>query len=470
MKRPFALSTKIFLLATGNVVLLGILFLIFFRLELKQDLGFQLMTVGRDHARVVAQQLAVRLKDVPETEWDSVLSGVSAANGVTFLIFDIGGRQIAGPSLPLPQSVHARLQPQLSKRYGLQPWVPPFIEIAQGERPYWLGVWLPVGQEIVRPDQVSRTILVLASSSLISNPFFFHLTPWLVLAGLAFAATVLCWLPLVRSLTRSIHQMMHATAEIAEGHFTAQVENRRRDELGNLSASINQMAGRLDMFTRAHKRFLGDVAHELRSPLARMYIALEILERKIEGKLGDKDSSIEDLREDVAAMTSLTDELLTFARAKFIPEQRNLQPIQLLEVALKCVRTDVKAGVEIKVSIDPALYVKAEPDYLQRSLSNLLRNAVRYAGDQGAVVVRAETDGEISIITVADSGPGIPEEALDKIFTPFFRLEEARDRKSGGTGLGLAIVKACVEACQGSVICRNRKPHGLEVVITLQTA
>jgi two-component system, OmpR family, sensor histidine kinase CpxA len=112
--------------------------------------------------------------------------------------------------------------------------------------------------------------------------------------------------------------------------------------------------------------------------------------------------------------------------------------------------------------------VLADPDYLFRALSNLLRNAIRYAGSAGPIAISSEeASGEI-VITVADRGPGVPEPELDKIFTPFYRQELSRTRETGGAGLGLAIVKSCIESCKGTVCCRNRLPSGLEVEIRLR--
>ncbi len=466
MKCRFPLSTRILLLAIGNVLLLGLGFAVFLRLQLREQFGYFLMTAGRDRARPIAQQLASQLNETQRSDWSRVLQSYSEANGVTFLIYDVTGDQIAGPRLTPPPGVQARLRPRSDPRTGVFPWVPPFIEIADADVPYWLGVWLPVGQQIIKPDQASRTILVLASTTLVTNPFFFHAGPWIVFVALAFIVTVLLWLPLVRRLTRSIDQMVRATAEMAEGRFDALVPIDRNDEFGNLSASIRQMASRLEMFTRAHKRFLGDVAHELRSPIARMQMALGILERK----LAEGDGCLADLKEDVATMSALTDELLTFARARLIPEARGLKPTRLIDVAHRSLKSEVPSGVNVSLSIDPEIEVQAEPEYLFRSLSNILRNAVRYGGQPGSISVSAEASGDQVLVRVADTGPGIPEEALEKIFTPFYRLEESRDRSSGGAGLGLAIVQACIDACHGSVICRNRNPTGLEVTITLQAA
>jgi two-component system sensor histidine kinase CpxA len=105
---------------------------------------------------------------------------------------------------------------------------------------------------------------------------------------------------------------------------------------------------------------------------------------------------------------------------------------------------------------------------LLRALSNLIRNAVRYAGTDGPITISARRDGNSVTITVADSGPGLPMEEFDRVFTPFYRLDASRTRETGGAGLGLAIVKSCVEASGGTVQCRNREPHGLEVEIRLK--
>jgi len=114
--------------------------------------------------------------------------------------------------------------------------------------------------------------------------------------------------------------------------------------------------------------------------------------------------------------------------------------------------------------------VLAHPQYLYRSLANVVRNAIRYAGECGAIVISAqEKEGKISI-SIADQGPGLPEAELEAVFKPFYRPEDARQRETGGVGLGLAIVRTCIEACGGTVQCRNRLPKGLVVEIKLPIA
>jgi two-component system sensor histidine kinase CpxA len=471
--RPrFPLASRILLLALGNLMLIGIAFLIFLRLELTQDFGHFLMTAGRDKARFIAQQLSVELNGQDQSEWSQVLQRYADANGVDLMIYDNRGIRVAGPAIDPPPEVKVRLHPKTRLADGplaAASWLPPFIVIGSRPLPYWLGVWLPIGQENVTRESPSRWELVLASPTLLTNSFFFPLRPWLAIGTIALAITLLCWLPMIIVLTRSIKQMMSVTARIAEGQFDVHVGATRKDELGHLGASINRMADRLDMFARGRNRFLGDVAHELRSPLGRMQAALGILEH---GRLSSAsyESTIADLCEEVETMSALTEELLTFARSKLVPEALELVPANLSAIVSRVIKAERMAGTTIRSEIDTSLYVRAEPEYLFRSVANTIRNAVRYAGRDGEIRVMAETRGELIILSVSDSGPGIPEESLDRIFTPFYRPDPSRDRRSGGTGLGLSIVRGCIEACQGSVACRNRAPTGLEVTMTLHAA
>ena len=126
--------------------------------------------------------------------------------------------------------------------------------------------------------------------------------------------------------------------------------------------------------------------------------------------------------------------------------------------------------LQVETSVDDKLNALAGPEYLFRAISNLVRNAIRYAGHAGPVRISARAEQGKVYVTVADQGPGVPEAALEEIFAPFYRLDPSRNHQTGGVGLGLAIVKACMEACRGVVSCRNRQPSGLEVEIQLMQA
>jgi len=301
------------------------------------------------------------------------------------------------------------------------------------------------------------------SHTLSGGGLFLEFKPWVLVGFGAVIISVLFWLPLIRGITRSVSQMTHATAQVAEGRFDIRVNEARRDELGRLGQAINRMSGRLAGFVTGQKRFLGDVAHELCSPLARIQMALGILEQRADDK---QRAYVDDVREEVQEMSSLVNELLSFSKAGLREKEIQLKPVALAEFARRVVAREA-ADDQVQIQIAEELQAQAEPDLLTRALANLLRNAIRYAGNAGPVVIRAAAQNGHVLLTVSDFGPGVPEEYLQQIFDQFFRLETSRSRDTGGIGLGLAIVKTCIQACQGTVAARNCQPTGLQVEICL---
>ena len=457
--RPLSLRAKFALLALLNVSLLGVVFLLFARHQLGQEFQSFLMSTAREKIVAVSRQLSLDLAGVEEGQRDFVLGRYAAAYGVEFRLYDSEGARLAGPDSTLPAEVAGRLVrpagpavPPPRALTGLGP--PPFLIEAGGM--YWTGVRMALPGADLR--STTRATLLLVSPTLFSNPFFFEWEPWLAILLTAVAVTGLCWFPLVRGLTRDIRKMTVATAAVADGHFDVELDTKRRDELGRLGGSINQMTGRLRDYVNGQKRFLGDVAHELRSPLGRMQVALGILERKCA-----EPEYVGDLQEDVELLSGLTTELLTFARSELKREPVTLGPVDLRKVVEHAAQVE---GASVTIDIAGALTAMGEEHLLFRAISNLLRNAVRYGG--GEILVTGRREGDGVVLTVADRGPGVPEEALEKIFSPFFRLDSARDRKKGGTGLGLAIVRNYVEMCGGRVAARNRAGGGLELMVTLR--
>ncbi|MFN8685978.1 MAG: sensor histidine kinase [Acidobacteriota bacterium] len=488
MKPKFRLSTKMILIAIGNVSILALLLLSFVRWQLGQEFESFLMTTARERIVSEARSIALETRDSEPSLWTELLADHSRRSGVTFALYRPNGDWVAGPQLSLPPALKERMNTAPPRLPGMRPpWesgppspdfprdVPParvlinfgagpfLITASSGGYDYWvmMRTYLPPTPTLDRP---SRAVLLIASPNLLTNPFFFQLGPWLAIGLVGILVSIVFWFPLVRGLTRSLEQMTIATANIAEGGFDTQLPVNRSDELGLLAASINRMAARLGAYTHGQKRFLGDVAHELRSPLGRMQIALGILDRKVDESAA---SYIHDLSDDVKVMSGLTDGLLEFAKAEMRQDSVTLSPVNLSDLVWRAVKAESIPGVSFEVDIDPALTVQAESESLFRALSNVLRNAARYAGDSGPIHISATAQKSAVHLTVRDSGPGVPTESLDQIFEPFYRLEYARDRASGGAGLGLAIVKSCVEACGGRVSCRNLSPHGLEVDLTL---
>jgi two-component system sensor histidine kinase CpxA len=261
--------------------------------------------------------------------------------------------------------------------------------------------------------------------------------------------------------------MTGAAVQMAQGQFGTRVDTDRRDELGRLGESLNHMAGRLGEYVTGQKRFLGDIAHELCSPLARMEMALGVLEQRAAPGQGDY---VNDVREEVRHMSALVNELLSFSKAGLRTKDIELRPVALAELFARVIAREAQGKSDITVNADAAPKVLADPDLLARAIGNVLRNAVRYAGDAGPITIAATTRGEGVLLAITDSGPGVPPETLHRLFDPFYRPETARTREGGGAGLGLAIVKSCVEACGGTVTVKNAQPHGLEVTMTLRSA
>jgi two-component system sensor histidine kinase CpxA len=293
----------------------------------------------------------------------------------------------------------------------------------------------------------------------------FGLWTWLSAGTVLFS--VLFWFPLVRGMTRSLEQITQATAQIAEGKFDIRVSEGRRDELGSLGRAINRMAERLAGFVTGQKRFLGDIAHELCSPIARLQMAVGIIDERTAPA---EKPYVEDMREEVQHMSDLVNELLSFSKASLGDTNIRLQPISVRAAVEKAVKREAHEDSRIQIEVPERLWTIADPELLVRSISNLLRNALRYAGPAGPITIAARTEDESVELTVSDQGPGVPEAEISKLFDPFYRVDASRTRETGGIGLGLSIVKTCIETCRGTVACRNRRPAGFEVVIRLPKA
>jgi two-component system sensor histidine kinase CpxA len=142
--------------------------------------------------------------------------------------------------------------------------------------------------------------------------------------------------------------------------------------------------------------------------------------------------------------------------------------VRLKPIVEQVIHRERNNELNVQMEVNEDLEVLADPDLLHRALANILRNAIRYAGEAGPIVISARTkEKDKVLISVADSGSGVPETALAQLFDPFYRLDASRARETGGVGLGLAIVKTCVESCAGRVSCHNRSQGGFEVVVEL---
>jgi two-component system sensor histidine kinase CpxA len=351
--------------------------------------------------------------------------------------------------------------PEGSVRQGVPPNF--FLKSTRPTR-YWAGAFFPS-----RPLALGNppNVLLIASDSITGGGLFFDFAPWLVAGIGGLVLSCLIWLPFVRSITRSLGQMTRTTEAISVGRFDTRVDTRRNDELGRLSEAINDMAGRLEGFVSGQRRFLGDIAHELCSPLARIQTALGILEQRADTRI---QSYVKDLQEEAEHMSQLVGELLSFSKASMDRSRIQLERTLIAGAVAGAVRREQVEGVSIQQNIPAELAALASAELLQRAVANLLRNAVRYAGQAGAVTLAAWAEAGEVVIEVSDHGPGVPADSLAKLFDPFYRVDASRTRDTGGVGLGLTIVKTCVESCGGTVSAENRPEGGLRVEIRLPAA
>lgn len=511
MRPRFPLYAKILLWFFLNLLLLFIAGWLVVDAQVRSGLNSFLAGYVAQRVEGVARQLTGDLAQAPESEWDTIIQRYSETNGVQFILLS-GGERLAGPDLSLPETIRSRIPrgppghpprgrpaagPDRPSHHEMQgpldlpgnagpsphstneagdsrrPLVPRLLPIhdrffIRSSQPhaYWAGLLMAM-RHVEGFGGPRPVTLLIRSDTFSAGGFFFDFTPWLFGAGGLLLLSVLFWLPLVRHLTAAIARMNAATDQIAEGRFDVSVDEQRRDELGQLGGAINRMAARLQGFVKGQKRFLGDVAHELCSPIARLQMALGILEQHANEK---QKPYVEDVREEVQHMSNLVNELLSFSKASLRPAEVRLEPVNVRAVAEQAAQREAAGQGEVQNKVPDDVLALANPELLQRALSNVVRNALRYAGHAGPITITANRRNDQVRVSVADRGPGIPEEHIQQVFDTFYRIETSRDRESGGVGLGLSIVKNCIETCGGTVRARNRRSGGLRVIIELPAA
>jgi len=498
LKTPFPLFARLLLWFFVNLLVLIAGLALMIRVQFGSLDNWLLPESSQAQIQAMSVTLIGNLAHSDRSDWGGELAQLSAAYKMDFALFDSHGQWMAGATLNPPEEIrHAMIYAQPNHpAIGLPPGPgmpppggPPEFNPEPGGPPpegeprppprdhipdfpksvlrshapsaYWLLVRLP--PEPLQTD--GPVTLAGMTPSLGVSPLLFNPKPWIAVAAGIILFSILFWLPLARNLTNSIIQMTRATESIAEGRFDIQLADSRSDELGRLSHAINRMAGRLKDFVTGQKRFLGDAAHELCSPLARMEIALGILEER-----SDANSLpyVRDVREEVTHMQKLANELLSFSKASLGESHVKLEPVNVAAMVGAAIRLEKSEAGLVEVDIPGDLNVRGHFELLQRAMANLLRNALRYAGGAGRISLKAWREEDHIIITVSDDGPGVSPSELEKLFDPFYRVDPSRTSETGGVGLGLAIVKSCVEVCGGIVGATNRNPHGLEVRIRLR--
>jgi two-component system, OmpR family, sensor histidine kinase CpxA len=316
-------------------------------------------------------------------------------------------------------------------------------------------------------------------------------------------------------LTSPIVRLRAATQKLASGDLTARAGvpgSRRHDEMAELMRDFDRMAERLENLVNAQSRLLTDISHELRSPLARLNVALALARQRSGPEVG---SALDRIDRETNRLNELIQKLLTIARLEAGDESIEKVPVHLEqiihEIAKDAAFEAQSRHCEVEATIVDDCVVIGSPSLLHSAIENVVRNAIRYTQEGTSVEVRLEqgvglpklgsqglklqnmklqnmglqnmglqnmglqgvglkndgVGGPEAVVRVTDSGPGVPEDALDKLFRPFYRIDDARGRQTGGVGLGLAITDRAVRLHGGTIRVSNRPQGGLMVEIRL---
>lgn len=277
-------------------------------------------------------------------------------------------------------------------------------------------------------------------------------------------AGVVCY-ALVLYLISPILQLSKASKTIANGNFQTRIESKRRDEIGQLARDFDEMAERIESLITSQQRLTRDVSHELRSPLARMNVALELAKVK-----SNKETQplIERIETESQRLNEMISNILILSKLESKAEtieKREVNLTKLVENVVEDTNFEAEAKEKSVILVNKTKAVFSGNERLLRSaFENVIRNAIRYTKD--TVEASLEVKNSDAIISIRDYGEGIPEKDLKEIFRPFYRVSEARERKSGGIGIGLSITEQAVKAHNGTVTARNVE-NGLLVEIKL---
>ena len=291
-----------------------------------------------------------------------------------------------------------------------------------------------------------------------------HSPPWARGAGLAallltlFLAVAAGAYPVVRRLTRRLEGLKQGVERFGAGALGQRVDASGRDEVAAVAASFNQAAERIELLVNSHKSLLANASHELRSPLARMKMALSLMEETAD--TAQRERLAREVRTNIGELDSLVEEVLLASRLDAQAAAFTPQPVDVVALAAE---EAAQFGAELQTG-QTRLMVQGDERLLRRALRNLLENARRYGGSE--VTVHAARDGAQVSLRVCDRGAGVPEPLRERIFEPFFRLPGHAERE-GGIGLGLALVKQIALRHGGSVRCEPQAGGGSCFVIGL---
>jgi two-component system sensor histidine kinase CpxA len=279
---------------------------------------------------------------------------------------------------------------------------------------------------------------------------------------------------LARYLTAPIGRLRQATRKLAAGDFDQRVSStmgRRKDEISGLANDFDHMSEQLQRLIASHKQLLRDASHELRSPLARLQVALGLARQR---NKGNSTTELDRIERETERLNELIGQLLSLARLESESVQINAETIDLRTLIEGIARdADYEARARnrnIVFNEAEAINIVGDSTLLRSALENIIRNAIRYTEEQTTVEVtlgKKSDNDNFAEVRIRDHGPGIPDDMQDRIFEPFVRTGEARDRESGGYGLGLAIASRAIKLHGGRLMANNEPDKGMSIIVYL---
>ena len=288
---------------------------------------------------------------------------------------------------------------------------------------------------------------------------------WTLKLGTILSALI-CFL-IAHYLSKPIERLRDATHELARGNLDIRAGDNlgnRRDEIADLVRDFDTMAGELRTLIQSERNLLSGVSHELRSPIARIRLALTLAR---DADDVERSEMLDRIEQDTIQLDSMLEQILTVARLESGQHKPRFERLSLNDIVddvlhdanFEAAATDATIAFQGESDIQ----VNGDAGLLRSAVENLVRNAIFYSGRGGKVEVRLSQEDGAALISVRDNGPGVPENALSLMFKPFYRVDDSRGTTTGGMGLGLAIVRNAVLAHGGNVSAKNVAPHGLEV-------
>jgi two-component system sensor histidine kinase CpxA len=294
---------------------------------------------------------------------------------------------------------------------------------------------------------------------------------WLRILTPTLISFLLCLL-LAHSFSKPIRLIKKATTKLGQGNFDSRVEGvgHLNGELEQLANSFNKMAEQLQQNQSSQRRLLGDVSHELRSPMTRLQMALGLAQQESTTPQA-REQYLQRCQREIDRLDHMIENVLVLSRLENTLQKAEYEQVNLSTLVHSIINDEQfiadKKSIKINYNAPAKIILLADQTLLTSAISNVLNNAVKYSPEQSAINVKLLLEKQKVILVVSDSGNGVPEESLTQLFTPFYRVNLARDRATGGTGLGLAIAKQAVLTHQGEIFAKNNADNGLSVIIEL---